>query len=393
MFRRLLLISVLFLVSCDASAPAEDAVADPAEPSNEPQSSPPSTVVEPAPAAPAEEPIAGSRYTLDAVGYTVGRLSATPVRNPAPPDVEGFAQWQPAARANLIRSMIVFRFEPGQLPFETATLASESFDGYRRDEISYFVERGLRGRAFLYVPDAPGPHPAVIFWHGHTFGGYHSSAGVLPYERESNPHHAGAVALAEAGFVVLAPNIRTFGPGGGVEAHEHYVRIMNMAGASALGAFAADAHRAVDVLTSIPEVDTDRIGVTGLSLGGLLSLLNAALDERIAVAVPQGYFGSFRESLLTSQSCPCQYAGALGLDLDVADLAALVAPKPLRIVAGERDPEFPLESQSRAFERLQASYALAGAPDAAEFAVHDGAHEWNAVAAIEFLNRHLVSAR
>ena len=388
MFRRLLCLSSLIcLVGCDASSrPAE--VELPPAPVTAEGAEPP-IAVEGLPMPAEASTIPGSRYTFDAVGYAVGRLSATPVRNPAPADAEAFALWQSNARSHLARSINVFRFEPGQLPFEMAVLSSEPFDGYRRDEISYFVERGLRGRAFLFVPDAPGPHPAVIFWHGHTFGGHHSSAGIAPYGRETNPHHAGAVALAEAGFVVMAPNIRTFGAGGGVEAHEHYVRIMNMAGASALGAFAADAHRAVDFLASLPEVDADRIGVTGLSLGGLLSLLSAALDERIAVAAPQGYFGSYRESLLTSQGCSCQYAGALGLDFDVSDLAALVAPKPLRIVAGEHDPEFPLASQRSAYERLQTSYDLAGASNRVEFSVHDGAHEWDAALALEFLQRHL----
>jgi dienelactone hydrolase len=269
-------------------------------------------------------------------------------------------------------------------------MASESFDGYRRDEVSYFVDFGLRGRAFLYVPDAPGPHPAIVFWHGHTFGGYLSSAGIEPYGAETNAHHGGAAALAEAGYVVLAPNVRTFGESGGVEAHEHYERILRLAGGSALGTFASDAHRAVDFLTSLSYVDADRIGVTGLSLGGLLTLLSAALDERVAAAAPQSFFGSYRRTLLTTSNCPCNYAGVLGVDFDIADLAALAAPTPMLIVAGTADSEFPVVAMRDAFAQTSASYQLIGS-DALELAEHSGGHEWIAEPAIAFFDQEFRS--
>ena len=387
-----LLSSAFFLGACDS--PELDSLKVPALPASALSDSAGPAVAAPLAETPppvVEPTIPGSRYTTDSVGYTVGRLSATPVRRAAPTAADEFAVWQPLARQHLGQSLNVFRFDEGQLPLETAVIRSDEFDGYRRDEISYFVERGLRGRAFLYVPEAEGPQPAVIFWHGHTFGGFHSSAGIAPYERETNPHHAGAVALAEAGYVVLAPNVRTFGAGGGLDAHLHYDRIMGLAGATALGAFVSDGHRAVDVLTSLSEVDASRIGVTGLSLGGLLTLLNAALDERISVAVPQGFFGSYRESLIAAEGCACQFAGALGRDLDIADVAALVAPRPLRVVAGAADSEFPLESQQRAFDRAEHAFQLLSASDVIELSIHPGGHEWIAPNAIEFLDQHLRS--
>ena len=388
--------SALVLIACQSPSPPLDS-ASTAEVEAGPIAEAEASNAGPdGPSAPTQTPteqvaIPGSRYTTDAVGYTVGRLSVTPVRRAAPIGEAEFALWQPLAKQHLTQTLNVFRFAEGQLPLETAVLRSDAFDGYRRDEISYFVEPGLRGLAFLYLPEAPGPHPAVVFWHGHTFGGFHSSAGIPPYSRATNSHHAGAAALAEAGFIVLAPNIRTFGAGGGIEAHRHYERIMGLAGASALGAFVSDGHRAVDVLHSLPEVDLSRIGVTGLSLGGLLTLLTAALDERIAAAAPQGFFGSYRESLLDSQGCGCLFAGALGLDLDVADIAALIAPRPLRIVAGERDAEFPIESQRRAFDQARHSYGLLSAAESIEFATHPGTHEWIAEPAVEFFDRHLRS--
>ncbi|MFT6396054.1 MAG: dienelactone hydrolase [Bradymonadia bacterium] len=402
MLQRLLLLSSLLVVGLVAgcseqpvtpaepeeSAPAEQQLADDprsAEPApNTPPGELAGSLAEPA------ETLPGSRYTLDAVAYSVARLSATPVRFPAPTERADFEAWRQEAKERLVRSLHIFRLTDGHQGLEPVVMASESFDGYRRDEVSYFVDFGLRGRAFLYVPDAPGPHPAIVFWHGHTFGGYLSSAGIEPYGAETNAHHGGAAALAEAGYVVLAPNVRTFGESGGVEAHEHYERILRLAGGSALGTFASDAHRAVDFLTSLSYVDADRIGVTGLSLGGLLTLLSAALDERVAAAAPQSFFGSYRRTLLTTSNCPCNYAGVLGVDFDIADLAALAAPTPMLIVAGTADSEFPVVAMRDAFAQTSASYQLIGS-DALELAEHSGGHEWIAEPAIAFFDQEFRS--
>lgn len=399
------LVAAGMLAGCDASptpseqppppqaevpaSTADDSAAGPvAEPMGQAQ---PTSEAGPVTERPAlEETLPGSQYTLDAVAYSVARLSATQVRHPAPLELEDFQSWQRDARQRLVRSLHVFRLADGHQGLEPVVIATDQFDGYRRDDVSYFVDYGLRGRAFLYVPEAPGPHPGIIFWHGHTFGGYHSSAGIEPYGAEENAHHAGAVSLAEAGYVVLAPNVRTFGEAGGVDAHEHYERILRLAGGSALGAFTSDTHRAIDFLTSLDYVDSERVGVTGLSLGGLLTLLSAALDERVAAAVPQSFFGSYRRNLLTASNCLCNYAGALGVDFDIADLAALAAPTPLLVVAGTADPEFPVSDMREAFAHASARYELIGS-DALELAQHPGGHEWVAEPAIAFFDQQFRS--
>lgn len=337
-----------------------------------------------------DELLPGSSYTLDPVEYSLARLTATPVRFPAPSDRPDFESWQREARERLTRSLHIFRLAAGHQGLEPVVMATQAFDGYRRDEVSYFVDYGLRTRAFLYVPAAAGPHPAIIFWHGHTFGGYLSSAGIEPYGAETNAHHGGAAALAEAGYVVLAPNVRTFGESSSVEAHEHFERILRLGGGTALGTFASDAHRAIDFVTSLSYVDAGRVGVTGLSLGGLLTLISAALDERVAAAVPQGFFGSYRRTLLTTSNCPCNYAGVLGVDFDIADLAAIAAPTPMLVVAGTADVEFPVSAARESFALARASYELVGS-DTLELAEHAGGHEWVADPALAFFDRHFRS--
>lgn len=372
-----------------ATGPGGATTPEPADaPSTGPTTGAPSaaTPVEPGPET--EPPIAGPPYTLQAVEHALGRLSATPVTNPAPGDAAALSQWRTSARSRLLASLGVPGEPADDVDLELQTLESVEFDAYTRQEISYFVERHLRTRAYLFVPQTEGPHPAIVFWHGHTLGGHRAAAGIEPWG-EDNHHHAGAAALAAEGYVVLAPTIRTFDESASQRAHLHYERVMRMGPTPALGSFTSDALRAVDVLVGRDDVRRDSIGATGLSLGGLVTLLSVALDDRVTVGVVQSFFGSYRGALLTAEQCACQYAGALGRDFDLADVAIMAAPAALRIVAGVDDREFPIAGQRDAFSGVASAYAAAGSPDLAELVEHDGGHEWVAAPAIEWFATHL----
>ncbi len=115
--------------------------------------------------------------------------------------------------------------------------------------------------AFLAVPRAPGPHPAVLLVHGRS--GWH------------DPLKAHAVRLARHGFVVLAPDYHTgrFIPENPI-AHDP--------------ATEGDVERGIDALRSVREARADRIGVVGISRGGYHMLLLAVRRPEVAAVV--GYY-------------------------------------------------------------------------------------------------------
>lgn len=102
-----------------------------------------------------------------------------------------------------------------------------------------------------------------------------------------------------------------------------------------------DLMRALDYLRELPGVDPNRIIVTGLSMGGEVATLGAALDPRFAAAVVAGYSPDFG-TMLYHGNHPCwlwQHA-AIREYIDASDLQALIAPRPLLVETGRADTIF-----------------------------------------------------
>ena len=138
--------------------------------------------------------------------------------------------------------------------------------------------------------------------------------------------------------------------------------------------------RTVDYLASRPEVDQARLGCVGLSMGGYRSFLLAALEPRIRVAVDVGWMTSFaaqiRKHVVHTVGLTFHIAG-LYRSLDLPDLAALIAPRPLLVINGAKDTLFAPEGVRTAFEKIAACYRKAGAPDGKQCRMYDTPHEFN----------------
>jgi len=132
----------------------------------------------------------------------------------------------------------------------------------------------------------------------------------------------------------------------------------------------------VDYLTSLPEVDPAKIVCTGQSGGGTVTLFATALDSRFAASAPSCYFCTFEHSILAMRHCECNYAPGLLNLCEMYDVAGLIAPRPLLVVAGEKDPIFPIVGVRQAFERVQAMYAAAGALDNVELYIGPEGHRY-----------------
>lgn len=322
-------------------------------------------------------------WTYDAIEPRLAELREVPIRHAADlSSSEAFERWRPTGE-RVIRALL-------QVPSTTVApdvrrLGLEQLDGYRREKIDYLVEPGLRIPAFLFVPDGrTGPGPAVVLWHGHSHGGKNALAGIAPQTAQADLHQAAAVKAVQAGLVVLAPDIRMFGETGSWYDHQRLSGSMLLFGKVALGLFVADAIRAVDVLGAEVTVDPDRIGTGGMSLGGEIALFLGALDHRVRAVVVQGFLSSFRGTLMNRVHDICQYVPGLGVEIDFADVAMLIAPRPLLFVIGRRDPVFPLNDANRAYFSIRRGFELVGAPSSVLLHRHGGAHSWHSPPAIDW---------
>jgi dienelactone hydrolase len=136
-----------------------------------------------------------------------------------------------------------------------------------------------------------------------------------------------------------------------------------------------DAMRALDYLLSRPEVDARHIGITGNSGGGTMTTWLAAVEPRWTMAAPSCFVTTWRRNLenelpADTEQCP---PGILAAGLDYVDFLACMAPKPVVIVAQEKD-FFDVRGSLETFEKLKAVYKLFGAEDKVSLHVGPGPH-------------------
>jgi dienelactone hydrolase len=154
---------------------------------------------------------------------------------------------------------------------------------------------------------------------------------------------------------------------------------------SVMGLQTWDSIRALDFLIGLPDVDSDRIGVTGASGGGTQTFVLCAIDPRPTVAFP-----AVMVSTAMQGGCTCENASLLRVETGNVEFAALFAPKPLGMTAAD---DWTHEMASKGFPELQKHYQLLGAPDRVSLKplLHFG-HNYNYVsraALYSWFNKHL----
>jgi dienelactone hydrolase len=258
---------------------------------------------------------------------------------------------------------------------------------------------------YILIPKTgSAPFPTVLALHGHGYGVKDIVGLWEDGEERTAPdgyHQDFGVTLARHGFLVAAPEISCFGErqtdfsyldtSFGQTAPttcEHTAALALHLGGSAAGLRVREAMRLVDYLAARPEVDLARLGAMGISGGGMHTLFSACVDKRIHACVISGYFSTFRDSILAMAHCPCNFVPGLHKFGEMVDLAALVAPRPMLIEAGSRDPIFPVAAVRSSIEKARQIYDIFGADGlAADF--FEGRHQISGRMAYDFLSAHL----
>jgi len=251
------------------------------------------------------------------------------------------------------------------------------------EDVRLQAERGVWVPVTVVKPVAAQyPLPAIICLPGTSGTRAHLSAAEL--KLSPFPRTGWARALAREGFLTIALDYRG-SPARGQNIFTDAVA-EQLAGGSYMGLLVYEVMRAVDYLQTRADVDRQRIGVTGFSLGGALSWYAAAADPRLRVVVPVcGGAGTY-QALLQSQkhtSYHSQYfypAGFLQIfPGDQPELFAALAPRPVLIVGRDQDQGMPVEGLRQLEREVSAAYRKRGVPE--RFAVHltPGEHDYSKV--------------
>ena len=120
-----------------------------------------------------------------------------------------------------------------------------------------------------------------------------------------------------------------------------------------------------------------------------MTLFTTALDARITCAVVSGYFNTFRDSIMAVRHCLCNFVPGMARVAEMVDIAGLVAPRPLLIETGKRDPIFPTAATQRAYQGLQKIYAVWSAAPNLDIDIFEGEHAWSGAKAYALLAKWL----
>lgn len=247
-----------------------------------------------------------------------------------------------------------------RVPLDVQVLQTEDLPKLTRKKITYAASEGDRVPAYLLIPKGlHGRVPAMLCLHG-TGGPKGRTAGLGPdYPRYT-------LELAERGYVTIAPDYTLLGE--------------NQTDPSALGYASGTMKgiwnhmRAVDLLESMPEVDPERIGCIGVSLGGHNSLFVGAFDPRLKVVVTSSGFDSFADYMGGNLTGWCQQRYMPRIEtvykkdpkrmpFDFPEVLAAIAPRHVYVHAPLGDTNFRVDSVKRCVEAATAVFRLLNAED------------------------------
>lgn len=359
----------------------------------------------------------------------VAEPKAAPVAKPAElKDFNDYFPWTPPAtktaweprRVELLRQL---QLAVGLYPMPDRSAAPQAVIHGLVDRPEYTVERvyfeslsGFYVTGSLYRPkNARGKLPAILNPHGHwNQGRFHAendaglkrelASGAEQFEIGGrHPLQARCVQLARLGYVAFMYDMLGYADSVQIPyevAHRFMKRRPTMERDDQYGFFSPQAEarlqsvmglqtwnslRAFDWLASLPEVDAERIGITGASGGGTQSFIAAALEPRIAAAFP-----AVMVSTAMQGGCTCENCNYLRVDTGNIELAALIAPRPLGMTTAN---DWTKELATKGFPELQALYKLYGAET--KVSMHDGTkfpHNYNSPARhamYEFFQKYL----
>ncbi|HDY90002.1 MAG TPA: hypothetical protein ENH82_18010 [bacterium] len=278
---------------------------------------------------------------------------------------------------------------PGAVKPAGRLLETQKVDGYIREKWELDIVPGRSMPFYVLLPESrPKVSKTVLCLHGHGSGARDIinlpiNDDTREYIRIVNTDYAEQ--CVKRGWCAVAPELFAFGervdyvegarPGfdGGCE--KPFLNAVHM-GKTLIGIRAKDICTLIDWMSFRDDFDMSDLACIGLSGGGMMTMYNSALDERIKRVLISGYMSEAGDSILGIRHCSCNYVPNLGQWADFPDIAGLIAPRFLIVQSGSKDGIFPIESVHRAFEKIKNVYTVFNKPDRIRMHEHDSFHSF-----------------
>ena len=304
-----------------------------------------------------------------------------------PDDPQRFREWQAWHRKLLVERLMSGEL-PSRVPLAPKKLEIKEFPKFVLHRIEYQSRPDRRNVLLVSLPKDVRQAPLLLGLHGHE-----ANWGAAD-ERAFEAGHADdfMAYFAERGWAVVQPATMK---------HE-----LQSVGWTLQGEWTWDAIVALDYAVSLPEVDSRRVAVCGLSTGAHLAMNVLALDERVEAGVVGCILSSWNHMARRCRlppHCDCGIFEQLGGRLEQCDWAALAAPKPVQFQHGRQDSSapgadekllnlkwntgvMPAAEYDVVFGEVQRAYRVLNSPNAVEYVMHGGAHKVDNEAAHRWLN-------
>lgn len=228
--------------------------------------------------------------------------------------------------------------------------------------------------AYFAKPKGNSKRATILYHHAHG-GKYAIGKNELISQRGELPSYADD--LTALGYNVLCIDMWNFGGRSG-RTESSLFKEMLWKGQVLWGMMVYDSIRSVDYLHSRSDVDAERIGTIGMSLGSTMAWWLAALDERVKVCVDICCLTDF-DALIEANGLDGHgiyyYVPSLLKEWTTGKINALIAPRPHLALAGDLDKLAPVKGLERIDAELKQAYAEAGAPEAWKLSRYPVGHE------------------
>jgi dienelactone hydrolase len=314
-------------------------------------------------------------------------------------DANACRKWQAEFSAKL-RGLLGPHERPTR--WKTAVERVVQLPDYRREELILTAAGHPPLPVYLLLPPEKSAklRPGVVAHHGHGEYGYDPVAG-----RDDRPGVGEAIKecnydygrqLVRRGYVVAVPCLTPFGRRlGDRDAYGRqdpcavtFVR-MQLLGKVLMAENLRDCLWALELLARHEQVDPRRLACVGLSYGGRMTMLTAALDPRVRVAVVSGALNVMQERVTTRYGCGAQVIPGLLQYGDVPEIGALIAPRPCLWEVGARDELITPRWADEALKRMRRVYRSLAAEEHLQVDRFEGGHAWSGRLAYPLLDKVL----
>ncbi|MCL5282945.1 MAG: prolyl oligopeptidase family serine peptidase, partial [Planctomycetes bacterium] len=280
--------------------------------------------------------------------------------------------------------------EPVKSPLQATITGTLKGDGFVVDMLHYQSMPRLYVTGNLYRPaqvEAGQRLPAVFYVCGHSNAGRNGNKA---------PYQSHGIWFARHGYICLVVDTLQLGEIAAIH-HGTYREgrwWWHSRGYTPAGVECLNGIRGIDYLISRPDVDPQRIAVTGISGGGAATFWIAAADERAKVAVPVSGMAdlpSYVTNRVINGHCDCMFLYNT-FRWPWTRIAALIAPRPMLFTNSDHDDIFPMDANQRVINNLERMYSLYGAGDFVDSFISIGGHAYRQdirQAAYRFINMHL----